>query len=248
MDRSSEDLDRLARLAREGDGDAAYRLFMYESLERHDEKAATPWLRKAAAARHAEAQRLLAYLIRSYRYDYSGLAPTRQESVRLLLSDACREQSNACCEVALALEEGYFGAPDPVAARAYFLKGSHMNDSMCWDRLAVYLYEGRGGPADTVSACYWASLDTQFVDPRSVAGAEHWTARERFCSVLSTSDTLAVWARIDAFVETVNTGRTRLDTPPFLGGSIDPKLAAEGRTLARKREADYRAGVRASLP
>lgn len=248
MDRSREDLNRLVRLALEGDGDAAYQLYIYESLERHDEKASIPWLRKAAAARNAEAQRILARLIRSYGYEHAELAPTPQEAVRLLLSDACRNQSNACCEIALAFEEGYFGAPDSVAARRYFLKGAQMNDAMCWNELAVYLYEGKGGPPDTVGACYWASLDTQFVDPRSVAGTELWTARERLCSPLSPSAIQAVWAQVDAFVDGVNTGRVQLDTPPFLAGSIDPKLADEGRTLARKREAAYRASVRASSP
>jgi len=240
MRRSASEFKALAQRADRGDGAAAYELYLYESLEEHDENAALPWLRRAAAARHPEAQRVLAYLIQSSNLDYQAIAGTRPEAVRILFSDACRTQSDACYELGSALGDGYFGTPDLVAARASFLRCAQMNNSMCWQPLASYLELGKGGPVDVVEAYYWVSLDAQFVDPQSVSGAEISALRERLASGLTLRDLTLVWERVDAYADGVKAGRVTLDNPPFLEGQVDPNLSRKGRSLARQQEVAHR--------
>jgi len=248
MRRTVSELKALTQRAERGDAAAAYELYLYESLEQHHDSAALPWLRRAAAARHPEAQRVLGYLIKSSDLDYRSVAGTRPEAVRVLLSDACRKQSDACYELGSALGAGYFGSPDLVGARALFLRCSQMNDSMCWQPLASYLELGKGGPVDAVEAYYWVSLDAQFVDPQSVSGAEISVLRERLAAGLALHDLQLVWKRVDAYANGVNAGRVTLDMPPFLEGEVDPNLSRKGRELARQQEVAHRVRLQSRTP
>ena len=250
LDHTPAELARLSTRAGTGDAAAAYDLFLYYSLEHEDERAAQSWLRAAATARHPEAQRVLADLIQSSDVDYRGVASSCEAAVRSLLSDACRTLASACCALASAIDAGRVGTPDFPEARTYLQRGAQMHDSMCWRTRAAYLEEGKGGPVDLAGAYYWISLEAQFVDPRSVSGAELAAIRERLAMGLSREALASVWHRVDAFVATVDNGRVTLESPPFLEGMVPAKLSQEGRSLAKVQEAAHRAkyGAGATLP
>ena len=240
MDLSSTDKVRLRRQANDGDGAAAWRLYDYYAYERHNERAAEPWRRRAAELDHAQAQLSLAGSIKDYGGDPKGFGESAQSAVRHLLERSARTEGDACFELASAFAEGYFGSPDPLLVRQYFERGANFNSRMCWEELARYCHLGIGGPLDEPGAYYWTSLESSCVDPRSVGGEETWALREAIASVLSLPELEQAWARTDAFMTEVAAGAISVDFAPFLSGMIDPKTEAEGRQAAKDREAEHR--------
>jgi hypothetical protein len=240
MDLSSTEKVQLRRQANDGDAAAAWRLYDYYALERHNEKAADPWRRRAAELDHAQAQLSLARDIKDYGGDPSGFGESAQSAVRHLLERSARTEGDACFELASAFAEGYFGSPEPSLARKYFEHGANFNSRMCWEELARYCHLGIGGPRDEPAAYYWTSLEASCVDPRSVGGEETWTLREEIAAVLSIPELERAWAKADTFMSEVTAGTISVDFAPFLSGMIDPKIEAEGRQAAKDREAEHR--------
>lgn len=240
LDLTSTERSHLMRQADEGDSAAAWRLYKYYDLERHNEKASEKWLRRAAALDHAQAQRWLAHCIKDYGYSPSGFGDTAQLAVKSLLEKSARTEGDACFDLALALSEGYFGDVDHAAARVYLERGANLGDRACWTELSHYYADGRGGPRNNSEAYYWISLEARCVDPRSVGGKETWAAREAIAAYLSLEELERAWVRIDAFISQVAAGTVVVDSAPFLSGMIDPELEAEGRQLSAEREAEHR--------
>ena len=247
------DLNEAARTALEqkaarGDAAAAWRLYHYYALERHDEAASTPWLKRAAALDHAQAQRSLAHLIKDYNYSPDGFGSSGPAAVRRLLERSARSEGDACYEIASAYAEGYFGAADHAEARSYFERGARFGNRMCWEELSRYQRDGLGGPRDYSEAYYWISLEARCVDPRSVGGKKTWAAREKIAALLTPDALAQQWTRIDGFMAQLAAKKVRVDSAPFLSGMINPKLEAGGRRFAQRREDEHRKKWRAKTP
>ena len=240
MDLSVSERTQLERKAASGDAAAAWRLYLYHSFEHHNEAAADPWLRRAAELDHPQAQRSLAYFIKVYKHSPKGFGPTAPAAVKNLLERSARTEGAACYELASAYAEGYFGSPNYSKARAYFQRGAGFNDRMCWEKLSHYYRHALGGTRDDAEAYYWISLEARCVDPRSVSGQETWLAREEIASHLSLPVLEREWERIDAFIRQVTAKKTTVDPAPFLSGTIDPELEAEGRRFSQQREDEHR--------
>lgn len=232
--------EQLERKASNGDASAAWRLYDYHAIERHQETAAEPWLLRAAELDHPQAQRSLAYRIKVLNQSPPQFGTNAPQAVKHLLERAARTEGSACNELASAHAEGYFGSPDFTTARFYFERGATFHHRICWEKLSGYLRNGIGGPRDDAKAYYWISLEAHCVDPRSVSGKETWERREEIASHLSSTTLQQEWKRIDAYMADVAAAKIRVDSAPFLSGMIDPKLEAEGRRHAQERENEHR--------
>ena len=240
MDLSKSERIRLQREAASGDARAAMRLWLYHSLELHDERSGDLWLRRAAELGHAPAQWNLGYSIKEAGSLPGKFGRTPQAAVKKLLEAAARTEGVAAYELACAYEDGYFGEPNPAKARDYYAHGARLNYRMCWARLADYYRRGLAGPRDEAEAYYWISLEARCVDPNSFAGKQTWKDREEVAQHLSLALLERAWQRIDAFMADVAAEKVTLDSPPFLHGMIDPKLEAAGRESSQQREDEHR--------
>lgn len=237
MGLSASERAQLERKASDGNAEAAWRLYLDFGSNRI---SAESWLRRAAKLDHHQAQRHLAYLIKEYEDSPKGFGATAPDAVRNLLERSARTEGDSCYDLASAYEDGYFGKPNRVKARSYFLRGAGLNNRMCWTELSRYCHHGLGGPRDDIAAYYWISLETRCVDPRSVSGQESWQAREEIASHLSLPVLEREWKRIDAFIDQVTAKKVIVDEYPFLSAAISPELEAKGRHLSNQREAEHR--------
>jgi hypothetical protein len=244
LDLSHEERQHLEERVKAGDAEAAWRLYLYYSFDKHEEELGVPWLLKAAQLKHSEAQRAVADRIRYGWPWYRDFGSTPQSAVQALLEDAASSNGAACWELAKAFEEGYFGKLDATAARKYYQRGADFGDRMCWKVLARYLTEENGGPRDPVSAYFWISLETRCTDPRSVDGKDSWSLRENIARHLSLTELEDSWKQIDSFIADVLAGKREVDPPAFLGTAIDDALRREGQCLADELEALHRIKIR----
>jgi hypothetical protein len=219
-------------------------LYGYYAVTLHDEKREGDWLELAAVLRHPEAERWLAYRIRSgeARFKQHGASP--QEAVENLLRDACEEQGggSSCYDLAEALETGYFGVPDPSEARAALARGAELGNRMCWTRLARWLNDGVGGPVDAEQAYYWISLEARCVDPRS--GEETWTLRNKLAERLTPSSLERQWVAVDSYMAEFRAGKRTIYFDPFLGSAIGDEERKDGQRLANRAERKHRESLR----
>jgi len=240
MDLSASDRTQLERNAANGDSEAAFRLFYYYEMVRQDVVAAHPWLRRAAELDLPEAQRTLAFYIRDYNFSYKGFGESAPVAVKNLLERSARTNYMACFELALAYEDGYFGAPDSVNARLYFERGAGLGYVHCWPKIAYYCHNGIGGPKDDASAYYWISLAASWIDAISITGQEVWRTREDIATHLSFAEIEIEWRKIDAFIAGVEANKIIIDSNRFGKGSINAKDEEAARALFMKLEDAHR--------
>jgi hypothetical protein len=237
---SAPELSKLELESANGNAASAWRVYLYYSLALENQTAAELWLKRAAELQNAQAQRLLAYLIKENNASPSGFGTNGPEAVKVLLECSSRTEGNACFDLASAYAEGYFGAADYAKARECFERGASFGDRMCWTELSRYYRQGIGGPRNDTESYYWISLEARCVDPRSIGGQATWTTRDEIAKRLTIAELQKEWTRIDEYICKVDAGKTKVYPPPFLSGMIDSKLEAEGQKVSMEAEIKHR--------
>ena len=234
---------RLERRAADGDGSAAWELCLYYSAILHRASAIRPWHERATDLRHPEAQRWMAEEIRKGA-SFSRYGTTPQAAVRQLLADACTKSGSACNDLAEAYEEGYFGAADLAQARAYQERGAELGYRISWEKLALLLRDGLGGPVDLERAYFWASLEARCVDPRSVSGEETWELREGLAAELDLDALTRQWVAVDSYIADYEAGKRDIYFGPFGKPHSDVADRKEGARFAAAKERAHRERLR----
>ncbi len=244
LDLSLTERTQLEQKAALGDGEAAFRLWLYHAIELHDD-AGDPWLRRAAELKNPRGQYNLAFTIIYNKASPAGFGTNALAAVQSLLEPLAKTDGQASGLLASVYADGNICAPDYVKARACLQRAAASNYRSCWTKLSQYYRQGIGGPRDDAEAYYWIAIETMCVDPRSVGGQEEWSAREEIASHLSLPVLEREWKRIDAFMSRVTAKDFPPTDAPFGVGIYDPKAAAEGPPLAKQREDEHRKKCRA---
>lgn len=235
LDLTQAERAALAVAAADGDAEAAWRLHLYHAFQLHDDEAGEPWQRRAAELGLATAQVSLASEIRDGWAEPGEFGGDPPSAVRFLLESASRSNGDACFALSQAHADGYFGVPDPVAARACLEAGAALNSRQCWEGLAESCRQGVGGPRDEAQAYYWLSLEAACCDPGSVSGEETWTALEELAALLPLRVLESAWQRVDEFIQRLERGEVVVDFAPFLAGMIPEVEVEQSRWAARRR-------------
>lgn len=240
-DLTDAELQNLKAKVDSGDGEAAWRISVYYACELHEQNSADKWERRAAKLGYAEAQRWVAYGIKRHNKSYDGFGSTARDAVRSLLEQSSRSSYGASYELAEAYADGYFGKPDLVEARRYFMQSAEMGYSRAWEKIAEYCHSGLGGPRDDPLAYYWISVKAQCVHPQSILGQITWKLRNEISTSLSLAQFEEQWKRIDAYIADVRSGKVKLDV---ILSQSSPKEIAEQRAASDKMEAEHREQIR----
>lgn len=220
-----------------GDPTAAWSLWEEYEIYDHDDVKAAPWFERALELHHPEAERMVAQQILA---GTSAPSERSRARVRQLLTSACRTSATACFELADVLHGNFFGRPDMERARSLYHRAADSGELMACKPLVSMLRTGSGGPIDLPAAYFWSSVDTAFVDPRSVAGTEAWQVRNSIAVQLSPEQLAQQWRALDAFITEVTTRTRPLTSPPFLEGMANPDISRQGATEQRIAEAAHR--------